>query len=348
MRLTLRALILGLAPLLAISQGINAAAQSPPADQRFFQMALFSYYGQGLSETSWEDTVGFVDVPVFGSDSPSLQPPGRSIMRFENWWQDGWYSPDPLSFSVPADWSRILAVIIDEPYTEALKVEPYNVPEGEHDDNPCSNIDRLNDVSEIRTKLMRAVNAVHEIAPRARVWVNFHIAEVGWMRFGHLSSDNHYCVGPLLLNDAAIDVVSLDKYEVDFSDLQDEYDWFISAMPQQQIALVPGTHYRVGGDSPQQAADRLQGYFNYANDKNQQCDIGLGRVGRTGSYDGCRVWMVVGWLAEPVVSSHGTAYRGWLSSENYPIRNAWNSQLSKVRRRTLYGEELSVLLTLLQ
>ena len=83
-----------------------------------------------------------------------------------------------------------------------------------------------------------------------------------------------------------------------FSSLEDEYEWFISAMPQQQIALVPGTFF-IYGRSPYAARNILYGYFDYANRMKRVCDIGFGRVGRTGNYDGCRVWIVAGWSAIP-------------------------------------------------
>ena len=285
------------------------------APSRNFQMALFTYdYHTGITAA---DTVAYVDVPMFGSDIPSLQPPDRSIMRFESWQDD-----DPLR-TVSVDWSRILAVVIDEPYVTRLQ--------SDHDDdaelNPCTgNIGnqqaRRPLLRAIRAKLMNAARVVHEVAPRTRVWVNFHRREVSWMR----EADCEH------LNDLSIDVVSLDRYEVNFSRIEGDYAWFIAAMPRQQLALVPGTHHRANGDGASRAAALLQGYFDYAQTKNRRCDLGPGRVGPTGNYDGCRVWIVAGWSAEPAFPANAPEYYGLLHESSTPIAAAWLEQLAKPRR----------------
>src|SRR5688572_3646454 len=275
MRLTLGAPFFRLLTLsgltLLLSQSIHEVAQKPPANIRFFQMALFTYEGHG---TNWQSTDGYVDISMFG-DHGSAQPPGHSIMSFDSWFED-----EPLALAAIDDWSRILAVVIDEPYVTRLQTD-YNDDE---EANPCQGSTaeqqaRRSRLRAIRTKLLSSVKLVHDVAPRTRVWVNFHQREVRWMRAGDCER----------LNDPSFDVVSLDHYEVNFSAIADEYAWFVWTMPQQQLALVPGTHYRIDGDSPSEAAARLQGYFDYANTMNRQCNIGVGRAGSTGNYDGCRV-----------------------------------------------------------
>jgi hypothetical protein len=332
---------------LSLSQDIDMFAQTtspcgpsePNCDNsRFFQMALLTYPHFG--QANWTHTVPYVDIPAFASHDPIIQPPGRSIMLFENWYT---VSPSAL----PVDWSRILAVVIDEPYATRLvddleTEEPVAI-------NPCDehfgewNEPRRESLEQTRGVLDTAVDALHSIAPRARVWLNFHQYEVAWMR-----GDD--CVG---LNDPDIDVVSLDHYEVNFSSIQDEYAWFASEWPQQQLALVPGTHQRIdGGDTAEQAAARLQDYFDYANSMNQPCDpADLGRVGRTGNYDGCRVWIVAGWLPDAVhpVPPAAPLYYGLLHSSSAPIAEAWLDEFHKVRRswrRTLSDGELGVILQL--
>jgi hypothetical protein len=327
MRLTLGArlfrLLLVSGLTLSLSRSIDEVAPSLPANTRFFQMALFTYESQG---SNWQSTEGYVDVSMFGDDG-SPQPAGRSVMRFDSWFED-----EPLARAAIDDWSRILAVMIDEPYVTRFQTD--------HDDderaNPCRGSTakqetRRANLRAIRTKLLNAVNLVHDVAPRTRVWVNFHEREVRWMR----ENDCEH------LNDPTIDVVSLDHYERNFSELADEYAWFVFAMPQQQLALVPGTHYRIGGDSPSQAAARLQGYFDYANRMNQQCDIGFGRVGLTGNYDGCRVWIVAGWSAIPVFPPppDPQQFYGILHSSSDSIATVWLNQFSKIRRRTLRDRE---------
>jgi hypothetical protein len=353
MRFTLRAqlprLVSWLLLALAVSRSIGAVAQdtTPCApncqNSRFFQTTLWTYDSQG---TNWSHTAGYLDIPSFESDGPGGQPPGRSIMLHERW-----RDLDLTMLSV--DWSRILAVVIDEPYVTGLRTIEGSEP---IEYNPCINFSgmaaslnplqeqRRQNIAATRAALLDTVADAHAIAPRARVWVNFHIYEANWMPGDNCS---------LNLNDSSIDVVSLDRYEVNFSAIQSNYTFFIATMPNQQLALVPGTHYRVGGDSPQTAAGRLQGFFDYANSMNQQCNMGLGRMGRTGFYDGCRVWMVAGWVANPALPlpPDTPQYYGILHSSSAAISTAWLSELSKVRRlstRTLKDEELATIQSLLE
>ena len=53
---------------------------------------------------------------MFGDGSP--QPPGHSIMRFDSWFWD-----EPLPLAAIHDWSRILAVMIDEPYVTRFQTD---------------------------------------------------------------------------------------------------------------------------------------------------------------------------------------------------------------------------------
>jgi hypothetical protein len=280
---------------------------------RSFQMTLMSYpYLEG--GVHWVQTAPYEDVSMFTSDNTDLQPPGRSIMNHEQW-----RSVDVSSLRV--DWSRILAVAIDEPFAE--EVAPYSLePSARECDAQRAG------VLDSKERLVSVAAAVHAVAPQARLWVLFTGKEVELMR-------RRDC--PLDLNDTTFDVVSVSKYEVEFSELRDHYDWFVSRWPQQQLALVPATAY-ANDDSPRAVADRLKGYFEYANEMNADgCDMGLGRVGRTENYDGCRVWIVAGWMSVPDFPHHG----GWHSllwqgspqfQSGAPILNAWSSELAKVRR----------------
>jgi hypothetical protein len=294
-------------------------------------MALWTYEYPPLGP-DWQGTTAYVDIPMFGYGT--AQPPGRSIVRLDDWYGVAL----PLS---PAayDWSRILAVIVDEPYATRLDQVPWTGPETESYTavNPCYqhswNVARRTNVLETKDKLLQLADSLHDSAPRTRLWVNFHEHEVSWMR-------DVAC--PLSLNDRTFDVVSLDKYGVPFSELEDEYEWFISTMPQQQIALVPGTFW-IDGGSPYAARNILYGYFDYANRMNRVCDIGFGRVGRTGNYDGCRVWIVAGWSAVPWYAVLNgvprteptpgvTNYVGLLHPSSAPISDAWRAELAKPAR----------------
>jgi hypothetical protein len=321
MRLTPRTppLRLGLLVLLTVALSRSVDVLEQPPQSRYFQMALFTYeFMEG--GVNWLQVSEYVDIPMFeGYSDASHQPAGGSIMRLPSWDKD-----EPLAL-VKVDWSRVLAVLIDEPFATAVY----------HYDDPLGSAAcdaQREGIDDTKDKLVAAAAAVHDVAPRTRVWVNYSAKDVKLMR-------RDFC--PLALNDTAIDVVSLGAYEADFFEIKDDYDWLISENPQQQIALVPGTHYRETGDRPSQAAARLQGYFAYANNLNEQCNIGLGRVGRTGNYDGCRVWVVTGWLAQPVYREASHAFYGLLSESASPIRDAWSSQLAKARRvgrQTLFSD----------
>ena len=328
MRLNSKAPLARLAPLLLLSLALSrsvdvVAPSSPPADSRYFQMALFTYEFMA-GGVNWLDVAGYVDIPMFeGYTDSSHQPAGRSIMRLPTWHHD-----QPLA-SVNVDWSRVLAVVIDEPF--ATLVANYNDPST----IGAACTDQNRGIAAARGKLMAAAAAVHVAAPRTRFWVNYSGKEVHVMR---------RAICPLALNDSAFDVVSLDIYQADFNEaIKDHYDWFISQPERQQIALVPATHHKIGVDSDAQAAAHLQGFFEYANRLNQRCDRALGRVGRTGNYDGCPVWVVAGWLAQPVYEEASIVHHGLLNESSSEIRNAWSSQFSKGRRfggQELFGDEL--------
>jgi hypothetical protein len=131
-------------------------------------------------------------------------------------------------------------------------------------------------------------------------------------------------------NQPYIDVISLDDYGKEFTPgLRTPYEWFAThpATPQQQVALVPGTFYRDGTDNPTQQATYLAGYFSYANEKTLSCNRPLGPRGVTGSYDGCLVWMVMGWLADNF-TDNGTTYVGELDPRAAPISNAWRQEIA--------------------
>jgi len=314
MRLNSKVPVVSLALLLVLSltlsRSVDVVVQSPvPADSRYFQMALFTYeFMEG--GVNWLDVAGYVDIPMFeGYVDSSHQPAGRSIMRLPTWHDDR-----PLA-SVSVDWSRVLAVVIDEPF--AMIVANYNDPSTVGAE--CA--EQEMGIAASRGKLMAAAAAVHDAAPRTRFWVNYSGKEVHVMR-------RDIC--PLALNDSVIDVVSLDIYQADFGEaIKDHYDWFISRPEQQQIALVPATHHKIGVDNDSKAAGRLKGFFEYANTLNQRCDRPVGRVGRTGNYDGCPVWVVAGWLAQPVFEEASVVHHGLLNESSSKIRTAWSSQLSK-------------------
>lgn len=316
MRLTPNSLLVRLAPLLLLSVPLSRSTEVV-SHSRYFQMALFTYeFMEG--GVNWLDVAEYADVPMFeGYSDSSHQPAGPAILRLPTWHHD-----QPLA-SIDVDWSRVLAVVIDEPF--ATLVANYDDPSAIGEE--CTDQDA--GIAAARDKLMAAAAAVHDAAPRTRFWVNYSGKEVHVMR-------RDIC--PLALNSSAIDVVSVDIYQADFNEaIRHHYDWFISQPEQQQIALVPATHHKIGVDSDSQASARLHAFFEYANALNQRCDRPLGRVGRTGSYDGCPVWVVAGWLAQPVYEEASVVHHGLLNASSAGIRSAWRFELSKDRRN---GREL--------
>ena len=220
-----------------------------------------------------------VDIPIF--HFTHRQPAGRSIV----WLPYEEKDPDPEEINI--DWTRIVAAYVDEPYNDIFESPGH---EG------C---DASADPIKGRIERLRGIAAfVKKVAPSARFWINFYERDVGFMRAG--------CA----LNQDYIDVISFDRYGVDFSDLRANYDYLYNsarALPtrqHQQLALIPGTfsggYHRQSGRA---GAARLSGFFAYAAHMNQYCGSTqgpvvaptLGPMGRTGIYDECPVWLVAGW-----------------------------------------------------
>jgi hypothetical protein len=157
--------------------------------------------------------------------------------------------------------------------------------------------------------------------------VNLTKTQIDWMTTPQCSDGGAY---PLYVNQPYIDVISLDIYNKGFtSDVKPYYDWLDSnrAKPEQQFALVPGTHYVVGQYSAASQAALLPAYFNYADNQNLNCNLPLGDRGVTGRFDGCRVWIVLGWLG-PNYSEGNWQYKGERDPSSGPIANVWQSRVA--------------------
>lgn len=300
-----RALRALLAVLLYVGLVGMVAAQS---ETRSFPMTL---WGGGNHDS---------DIPAILEGDP--QPAGRSIVILQNWGDD-----DPLA-AMGYDWSRIVAVMIDEPYgpnhTPASLDSSLQVPNG----TPACGVSMADlnaAIMPVDTMLEQKAKELRALAPTARFWVNFSWAEANWMG---------ECANTTAFNRAYIDVVSADWYYVDFDVIQPFYSVVAAnpppERPDQQLALVPGTFFRSGVDMQATQASHLQGFFDYANTMNQNCDLPLGTRGGTGYFDGCRVWMVMGWLAGNYLAEHD--YRGEEDPTSSAITGVWRAeQLVPVR-----------------
>ena len=262
-------------------------------------------------------TAADADIAFFTTADP--QPQGRSILYLESWRNlDGDAIRSDFENGLAAydyDWSRIAAVVVDEPYWYYT---------GHTDEsNPCRNPrdPRNEQIKQIAAQLEQAAAIVRDLSPTTRFWVNFSVHEMRW------ASDSQ-C--PVAINDWYIDVASLDSYWGRFEDVaQPYYQWLRDhrASSYQQLALVPGTFYRAGADNQQVQASYLAGYFDYADTLNDSCNLPTGRVGVTGQWDGCPVWIVAGWAAGTYVEGK-YEYRGAHDPTATTILAAWRDQLA--------------------
>jgi hypothetical protein len=233
------------------------AIDAPAQVIRPYQMTLSSTEDNG-------QTLAGVDIPLYstGNFANQPQPAGRSIV---------WLKPDPNLDQHTIDWSRIVAVYVNEPYRTILS---------------CSNsaYDNMAD------NLAAMAAAVHARAPWVRFWVDFSPEEF------ELMWGRSRCP----YNQPYIDVIATYDYYINFDPtLTLKYRWLKQhrATPYQQFALVPGTFTHLPKQDGAAGASRLSGYFEYATIENQTCDLPLGPTGATGIYDGCPIWIIHGWTA---------------------------------------------------
>jgi hypothetical protein len=294
---------------------------SARAAQRSFQMALWP-------DTVITPTVADGDIKTFWELYGEPAAPARSVMFIQTWQKN-------TALPTGYDWSRILAVEIDEPYAVNL-AQAGLLGAGE---NPCYDTTgrRMSIVNETAKVLKQEAAMVNAISPTTRVWINFDTSEVEWMQ-------DTAC--PLYLNQPYIDVVSLYHYDTQFSPaVQSYYDWFSHhpAKASQQLALVPGTYYLIRKvspptpdpqDNPDSQASILTGYFDYANKLNRNCNLSPGPRGHTWNFDGCPIWIVMGWLAANTTNGTGE-YVGELDPRSEPIRAAWRQEVGVTGVRIL-------------
>jgi hypothetical protein len=273
------------------------------ARSRAFQMAMWAESDAAPGDDS--------DIPVFYDTT--AQPAGRSILiRFDR--------DKPLSAG-EYEWSRIAAVLFDEPYNDFSGLRCWS----------AAAVAAVNARSEV---LAQRATELKSLAPTTRFWVNLAKPQLDWMTTPQCADPD---AAPVNVNKPYIDVISVDVYGKRFKPhLKRYYDWLDShrARPDQQLALIPGTFYRLGKDKPTTQAAYLRGYFDYANRANRRCDLPNGSRGVTGNFDGCRVWIVLGWLGPNYVEA-GYTYVGARDARAAPIANAWRTELALPLRTDL-------------
>ena len=243
------------------------------------------------------------DIAVFIGEGQD-QPLGLSIVLLADWANN-----IPLS-ARNIDWSRIVAVEIDEPYTS---VDGYLVDPDCNDALPAA---LFTAIAPIDTALEHRAAELEALNPKARFWVNFTSNEGSWM--GN-------CVTLQVFNRAYIDVISEDYYSIGSVGVNSFYTIVASypAKPDQQLALIPGVF-----SAPKDQAQWLQTYFDYANNLNQTCNLPLGSRGFTGIYDGCPVWVVMGWESAVFTDASNTTYVGMLDPRSATVAAIWRAELA--------------------
>jgi hypothetical protein len=303
------------------------------SNTRSFQMGLWGYPSPAIPPSADTDIAAFYE----GQNQPL--PPIRSIVILASW------ATTPLS-AYGYDWSRIVAVEIDEPYTPIDSTITSTIDNSITGLTHCANVPAQ--ASTIDATLAQRAAELEALAPKARFWVNLTNTEAGFI-------ESESCWASVF-NKPYIDVISADWYYVDFGTLSTFYATLAAnpANPGQQLALIPGTFHRTGTDSPPNAATSasyLQGYFDYANDANQSCNLPLGSRGATGSFDGCRVWIVLGFLTGTFTQDNNV-YMGEQDPTSGPIATTWRAELALPLRPGLAhqltpGQILSAILPLL-
>jgi hypothetical protein len=254
------------------------------------------------------------DIAVFSPGQAQPAAPTRSIVVG--------MSAGTSFHNISYDWTRIIAVEVDEPYgsidssiASLIASHPFGTGNGCQGNVP-SQAAAMDASLSARATELRALN------PKARFWVNLTNNEAELI-------EGNGCWATVF-NRPYIDVISADWYYVGFSEVQPAYNTLalLRAKPSQQVALIPGTFYRSGKDNPATQASIVQGYFPYAYSMNQSCNLPLGDLGATGYFDGCPVWMVLGWLA-PNFQDGNTQYVGLFDPTSSAIKAVWNAELAQ-------------------
>lgn len=276
------------------------------------------------------------------------QPAQHSILHpFADAWlknmSPGQVVPFWKNLLMNSDVSRIEAVLIDEPYLTAINLnsDPNKPPDTANHCLSGSTDPQISLISDAHTRLANIAGVIRELAPGTRFWINFSEPEAIWMQ-------NQPACPPL--DDTFVDVISLDKYAVDFpTGIQTYYNWFAAnpSYPGQQMALTPGTFSRPETIyHPTAVADRLQGFFDYADMMNQSCNLPLGATGFTGNSDGCPVWMVGGWLFDTFTDPSGTTWYGEHDPASQAIAQAWQAEMGLAAEQNIHsGDALTITAT---
>ncbi len=282
-----------------------------------------------------------------------LQPPGYSILQISYIYNDPLVASDVLGQTAQLeaalrsygyDWSRIVAVVVDEPYW----IEGDRSP-------PCwlrNNDSREARILQTARYLENAAAAVKNVSnSKTLFWVNFGEPEITWMMYDvgyfpyiHLpliSIERQRLCGGIHLNRDYIDIISMDKYDASFySGVKIYYDFLLSTRSKatQKIALVPGMFYSTDANlqepmSPTTSATWQNEYFMYADGLNSQCNFDAVKAAISGAQNPCPVWAVVGWEAESGPKYNAGLHRTFMFADSAkPILDEWKRHLGVTAR----------------
>jgi hypothetical protein len=325
-KLSSGALLALLTALIVLVPGEKVQAQSAT---RPFQISLWECCGLQGSSSNPTPPSADTDIREFGyqvATNPTVMQPtsGPSILVING--NEVTQNPNLTLSQLTnvSDWSQIAAVEIDEVYGPI---------DGDLDSLFCT-LPPSSDIQPIDTHLSALETELQIKNPKARFWVNFTTKEAKYIQS---------CGTTSVFNRPYIDVISTDWYDSYFDgDLQQFYITVReqAATPHQQVALFPGVF-----SAPTSQLSYLQGYFDYATTANQTCNLPLGPQGITGIYDGCPVWIVMGFLS----ADDGTAYKGLLDPASQAIRTAWEAEVALTpvtRTQRVTAKILPVLLLL--
>jgi len=300
-------LLLASMALIMGSQPVDAQSQ-----MRFFQMGLWTDPAPNVDSdiaTFWApDQVA----PAPGTEA---QPPApyRTILLS--------HIASRSLYQESYDWSRIVAVEFDEPYNNTSVDNDLRYPDRSF---ACLAPALGQDMAPVDAMLQARAKELKALAPKARFWVNFTDNEAEWIV---------QCANPGAFNRDYIDVISADWSADGGNNNIAATQRFLSVVatyplpsrPDQQFALIPGVY-----SAPVDQLPHLQDFFDYANETNQAhgCNLPLGSRGVTGFFDGCPVWIVLGWLSNSFTQGN-THYVGMLdpaSAASASIKQAWEAE----------------------
>jgi hypothetical protein len=293
-----------LTALLLIALNGKAVAQ---VSTRPFQMSL------------WENTTGGVPNPTPAQTDVRSFAPGDTQPTtpaiFINVAPNATLTPSGLTevvngnkLTFTVNWALVVAVEVDEPYSGV---------DGDLDSEDCASLPPTGELAPITAELSSLETQLTSVNPKARFWVNFTQIEGLWEESCGINNFNE------IFNGTYIDVISMDFYSTQFYDGLYQFYWDLSqspATPHQQLALIPGVFSATPSQLPYLPSYIGPGeYPSYAN---QTCNLPLGPQGVTGFYDGCLVWVVMGWMTGDVDVT------GILDPASTAILDYWEQQVA--------------------